>query len=320
MNLPQCVELESRPCPMGCAQDDEPVLEAGDRLHGLPGRFVVVRCRGCGLMRTDPRPTLNTIGFYYPANYSPYQTSAVTSIAVEAPRRSPFRRLLGRILRLNTEIVPEMCPGHMLEIGCASGGFMAHMIGQGWRASGIEFDEASAERARRSGLDVQSSSIEEARAPSQPVDLVVGWMVLEHLHDPLSSLRRLRAWTRSGGWLAISTPNAASLDFRLFGEDGYALQLPTHLYHFTPTTLVAMLDRAGWQTERIFHQRMLGNYFGSVGNRLIRKGNSNRVAELLRRLPERGGYFNHALLPLSMPLAALGQTGRMTVWARKREV
>lgn len=317
MNVPENVRLESMPCPMGCARDDEPVLRAGDRLHGLPGEFLVVRCATCGLMRTDPRPTPDTIGFYYPSDYSPYATSAVTDAATSQPRRSPVRKLLSRALRLNTEIVPDIAPGRLLEIGCASGGYMAHMIGRGWRAQGIEFDATAAARARESGLDVQSSSIEEAKAPDAAVDLVIGWMVLEHLHSPLTSLRRLNEWTRPDGWLAISTPNAASLDFRVFGEDGYALQLPTHLYHFTPKTVTAMLERAGWRVERIFHQRMLGNYFGSIGNRMRRTGSSPALAERLRRLPERGGYFNHALLPLSMPLAALGQTGRMTIWARK---
>jgi hypothetical protein len=58
-------------CPLGCPPDDEPVLQAIDELHGLPGRFSVVRCRSCKLMRTSPRPTLESIGQYYPDPYGP---------------------------------------------------------------------------------------------------------------------------------------------------------------------------------------------------------------------------------------------------------
>ena len=46
--VPAQVEVEDRPCPLGCAQDDELVLMAEDRLHGLPGRYPVVKCRSCG--------------------------------------------------------------------------------------------------------------------------------------------------------------------------------------------------------------------------------------------------------------------------------
>src|SRR3546814_19345766 len=61
-----------------------------------------------------------------------------------------------------------------------------------------------------------------------PVDLIVGWMVLEHLHQPLAVLRKLRRWIQPDGWLVLSVPDAGSLEFRVFGDRWYALQLPTH--------------------------------------------------------------------------------------------
>ncbi|MCG7928200.1 MAG: class I SAM-dependent methyltransferase, partial [Candidatus Thiodiazotropha taylori] len=65
------VELESKPCPLGCSPADEKVLTGHDRINNLPGEFDVVRCGNCGLLRTDPRPTPTSIGFYYPDDYSP---------------------------------------------------------------------------------------------------------------------------------------------------------------------------------------------------------------------------------------------------------
>ena len=71
------VALEAVPCPLGCAPDDEIVVRGHDRLHELPGEFTVVRCRGCGLLRTTPRPTPEAMGFYYPAEYGPYLSTRV---------------------------------------------------------------------------------------------------------------------------------------------------------------------------------------------------------------------------------------------------
>ncbi len=67
------VELESNPCPLGCMEGDELILTGSNRLHNLPGEFDVVRCKGCGLIRTDSRPTQETISSYYPDNYRPYE-------------------------------------------------------------------------------------------------------------------------------------------------------------------------------------------------------------------------------------------------------
>src|SRR3546814_3023143 len=86
------------------------------------------------------------------------------------------------------------------------------------------------------GYKVRNVSLEAAGDPQLPFDLIVGWMVLEHLHQPLDVLQKLRSWVRPDGWLVLSVPDAGGLEFRLFGDRWYALQLPTHLHHFSPET------------------------------------------------------------------------------------
>lgn len=312
--------LEDIACPMGCLRNDRPLFTARDRLHGLPGTFPVVRCCECGLIRTTPRPTASSIGFYYPSNYSPYATSK--------PQTEPARRgwlsrsvrwLVRNCVRMNTESVPRLPPGRLLEIGCASGSFMTHMAKLGWSVEGIEFSDEAAGNARALGLQVRTGTIEAAPDPAAPYDLVVGWMVVEHLHDVRSALCKLARWTRPGGWLAISTPNAGSLDFRLFKGAGYALQVPTHLYHFTPASLTRLLQACGWTVEKVLHQRVLGNYLGSIGLWLQDHGAPTSWSRFFMDLPSRRGYLNHALYPLAWPMSWFGQTGRMTVWARRAD-
>src|SRR2546423_609675 len=44
-----------------------------DRLHGLPGRFGLVRCTTCGLVRLSPRPAPSALPRYYPVeDYPPH--------------------------------------------------------------------------------------------------------------------------------------------------------------------------------------------------------------------------------------------------------
>ncbi|MEE4607805.1 MAG: class I SAM-dependent methyltransferase [Desulfobacteraceae bacterium] len=318
MTIPPQLVLEDVACPLGCPRADDAILAVGDRLHGLPGRFQVVRCRTCGLMRTNPRPTPETIGFYYPEDYHPYCNTRVAghSGRFEA-LKARIKPLARRLFEFNGTRLPPLAPGRMLEVGCASGVFMHQMARQGWDVSGIEFSAEAAGHARALGYPVHAGPLETAPDPAAPVDLVVGWMVLEHLHRPIDALRRLHRWTRPGGWLAISVPNAASREFWLFKQRWYALMLPTHLYHFTPVTLMRVLHVGGWRIQRIFHQRYMGNAVGSLGYLLQDRRMLPALARWLRKFPEKSGLHQYAAFPLAYLASLAGQTGRMTVWARR---
>jgi 2-polyprenyl-3-methyl-5-hydroxy-6-metoxy-1,4-benzoquinol methylase len=309
---PDPVVLEPAPCPLGCGAGDLPVLRGRDRLHHLPGEFQIVRCRGCDLMRTDPRPTPESMAFYYPPEYGPWSAP---------PRRdeSAAKRIL-KVFLWDTRValVPPLPPGRLLEVGCGSGSFLDAMARKGWSVEGVESSAAAAERAGRLGHRIRIGRLESLPETGTPFDLVVGWMVLEHLHDPVGALRKLAAWTRPGGYLALSVPDASSFEFRLFGSRWYALHLPNHLYHFTRATVTRLVEAGGWTVERVVHQRFLGNLAGSVSHVLEDwLGRGNPASALLQELVGRRAYLLYLTLPLATLLAAAGQTGRVTLWARK---
>jgi 2-polyprenyl-3-methyl-5-hydroxy-6-metoxy-1,4-benzoquinol methylase len=310
------IEMEDVACPLGCPKDDEPVLAGRDLLHELPGIFAVVRCRTCGLMRTNPRPTRATIGGYYPEDYGPYRGTRVTATTSGPRRLSSLRNAVKEVLELNTMRLPAVRPGRMLEIGCASGAFLHAMANRGWQVEGIEASASAAACAAALGYRVHTGTVEDAPAPAEPLDLIVGWMVLEHLHEPVQALRRLASWLNPSGWLVLSTPNAGAIDFRIFGSNWYPLQLPTHLYHLTPKSVARMLAAAGWRLERVHFQRVLVDPVASLGYVLAARGMSSLGPRLVR-FTEAPWYWAYALLPFAAVAAAFGQTSRMTLWARK---
>jgi len=285
----------------------------------------VVRCLNCGLMQTDPRPTSATIGLYYPQDYGPYLSTKVLNSKTRTSQNRHFiglrkgllKPLYRKIIDLKTACLPSsLQPGKMIELGCASGSYMQQMATRGWQVQGIESSSKAAEEARQLGFDVYTGTLESAPDPEYPMDLIVGWMVLEHLHDPVLCLKKLRRWAHPGTWLVLSIPNAGSLEFSLFGNRWYALQLPTHLYHFTPETLEKLLNTAGWNITKIHHQRILSNLIASLGYYLSDKG-YKKAGQALIKFPEKAGRKSHlALYPLAWLLSKFGQTGRMTVWAK----
>lgn len=315
MPSPAKVELEDKPCPLGCPAGDDEVLTGHDRLHELPGTFTVVKCRACELMRTNPRPTQRTIGFYYPQDYGPYQSTQVALTPGRKIRHRWWKQIMRRVFDTETRKIPPLQPGRMLEIGCASGAFLRQMAGGGWEVEGLEFSEKMADAVRTLGYPMYNGTLESMQDPVEPYDLIVGWHVLEHLHDPIHALRKLHCWSKSGGWLAVSMPDASALEFKIFKDRWYGLDLPRHLFHYTPKTLSHVLGKGGWKVERILWHHNPNNLLQSLRYCSQERGWSQSKDYLLDLVQRRRHRYLH--LFLAKFLGTLHASGRMTVWARR---
>ena len=307
---PDNVVLESVSCPNGCVVNDKLILKGIDRLHGIIGEYSVFKCNTCNLERTTPRPTAATIAAYYPSNYAPYH---VTCEEVHNSK-SKVRGWMRHFLSLNTRILPPILLGRMLEIGCSSGSYMEQARLQGWQVDGIEFSDDAASIARSKGFKVQSGSLEKASAPQDKYDLITAWMVLEHLHEPIFALQKLKEWIKPEGYLVASVPVSKSLAKFFFKEYCYDLHLPNHLFHFTPKTLKNVLTNSGWMLERVFWQRNCNTLLWSFEYWAIEKNKPNalKFAKWLR-------LSQNALRIRSILNILLGithQSGRIEIWAR----
>jgi 2-polyprenyl-3-methyl-5-hydroxy-6-metoxy-1,4-benzoquinol methylase len=320
MNNNIICSLEDCDCPVGCPRNDEIVLTGSDLIRELPGCFSVVKCCACGLMRTNPRPTPDTIGLYYPDDYGPYRGTRVinSGVAVRGPK-AWFVDIAKRIFDTKALALPEMPPGRMLEIGCASGSYLHHMAQRGWQVEGIEFSPTAAASARALGYIVNTGALETIKKSAGSYHLIVGWMVLEHLHQPVESLRKLVGWARPDAMLVLSIPNAGAKTVKLFGRRWHDYHLPNHLFHYDTSSIAKVMEAGGWEVTRIQHHRTAANLVASAGY-WLRDHGFGRIGQLFIQFPETGGRLGALLVfPLALPLAWLGQTGRMTVWAKVKK-
>ncbi len=123
----------------------------------------------------------------------------------------------------------------------------------GWDISGIDADPDAVAAAVRSGLPVEEGMLTESTFPDGHFDAVTLTHVVEHLHDPVATLRQCYRILRPGGKLWIATPNLNSPGHSLFGENWRGLEPPRHLVLFTWHSLEQALLKAGFRSrvERI---------------------------------------------------------------------
>jgi SAM-dependent methyltransferase len=140
--------------------------------------------------------------------------------------------------------------GRLLEIGCASGWFLAEARAVGYDVEGIEPAAEMAQTARdRSGAVVHTAMLEDASLAPASFDVAVAWHVLEHLAEPRDTLVAVREALRPGGALLLELPNIASLRAVREGEDWYGMEPAHHVGHYSPGALDALLRAAGFLPE-----------------------------------------------------------------------
>jgi 2-polyprenyl-3-methyl-5-hydroxy-6-metoxy-1,4-benzoquinol methylase len=246
MHSAACEELETANCPLCGAIEWTPVVRAEDP-DAAPPRptFAVVRCRDCGLSATNPRPTPSAMGKFYAADYAPHEIArpkhAGGAKAKRVRRFSLFRNY-------ERGDFPPIGQNRALDFGCGGGAFLLRMRDRGWNVTGVDFSEDTVERLREElGLNVLAGTLPHPDLSPGAFDLVTLWHSLEHVPEPLGTLREVHRLLAPGGRVLVAVPNLESVSFRWFGADWFGLDVPRHLTHFTPGSLAAMLEKAGFR-------------------------------------------------------------------------
>lgn len=224
--------------------DGRPVLAGPDRLHGVPGRFDVTACGSCGAGVTLPRVRAEELAGFYPSGYAPYDAASgavVGSISAAIQRWQGWRAL--RTAPLSE--TRKLGPARAVDVGCGRGDLGAHLIGRGWRVTGIEPSTAACAAATARGIDARQGTLEQVELEEAAYDVAVFQHSLEHVVDPVRDLRRVRAALRDGGLVLVSVPHFGSWQPRRFGDRWYHLDLPRHRVHFTRAALAEALSAAG---------------------------------------------------------------------------
>jgi SAM-dependent methyltransferase len=226
--------------------------ERAGRTVARPDPWTYLACRACGVYWVEPMPSGAAIedadSAYTEAYYS--GDARPDEDAYEDLTR---KVMTARIERIEAELGRK---GRLLDVGCATGAQLHAARDRGWETVGVEVSATAAEAARARGLEVITSTLDQAGLADGSFDAIVLSHVLEHVPDPVGLLRECRRLLRPDGVIALALPNsdgflhtATNLFHRLrrrLGRDRYSCSLfpPYHLYAFDPASLVRALAEA----------------------------------------------------------------------------
>lgn len=235
------MNLSASTPPAGC-----PVCHGtAKRLGFAIGKHPLWRCAGCRMEFLHPQPDETERAGIYGRHYYDAWGLGTDGEAVRRMKVCHFRKLLSRI---GDAIPPE---GRVLDVGCATGFFLETANEAGFEPFGVEISRYGAEvcRDKFGSGRIHEGILETAEfgeCPDHRVDAVFMSDLLEHVGDPLGTLREARRWLHPGGRLLVTTPDAGSLSHHLFRRR-WVHYKPEHLYYFGTKSLGFLLAGAGFE-------------------------------------------------------------------------
>lgn len=301
-------------CPICESRAAEKYFAAPDRFYQRETLYQLMQCRSCSLVWLGNPPRPEDMYMHYGAEYHEEITNAG-----EGYHNQRWAYPRKKILNLVRE-------GALLDIGCSAGGFLSTLKTSRLKLYGIEMSSSEARKAiENSGAQVWVGEISDAPFPPLSFDVITGFHVLEHVLNPTETIDRLLRWLKPGGILYLHVPNIEALEARVFQSFWYGLELPRHLYHFSPTSLKGLFTRFAFQEVSIatLPENHIERSMNYVGDHLKRRYGLISIPRPMEEQPTlawrvvRRGLRATLLVPLSYLASAVGRGATIEAIFRK---
>lgn len=207
-----------------------------DRIH-----YRMVRCLGCGLVRSDPVLDEATLSHLYAESTFDYE-------AETANLKATYGRYLARLRAMSNR------QDSLLEIGCGDGFFLEQALTQGYTTvRGVEPSEAA---IRGASPRVRDQIVCDVMRPGLfrdgEFDAVCLFQVFDHVPHPEIVLDACRAALRPGGLILCLNHNVESVSAHVMGERSPIIDIE-HTYLYGPATMRRIFEAGGFKVLQQGH-------------------------------------------------------------------
>ena len=219
--------------------------------EGVPYRREIFRCSLCG----------HFVSVHAMFGDDFYAGAYVDSTYVDAAgMRATFDRIVslprqksdnaGRVERIQRH-VESHGPSHsrsVLDVGSGLCVFLHAMKAAGWRGTALDPDPRAVEHAR-SHVGVEAVCGEFMKvADLGRFDLVTFNKVLEHVRDPVDTLRKAREHVADGGTVYVELPDGEEASRDGFHREEFFIE---HFHCFSAASIAVLAERAGFVVREV---------------------------------------------------------------------
>lgn len=283
------------------------LLRGKDLMYRLPGEFILVRCKNCGLRFLNPQPTSEELSKHYPSEYYSVSNKIKRSKFSEFIYKTYFSESGNRLLRiLFYPFYPilrtaKILPGKkILDIGCGSGVFLSRMQNLGMKTAGVDpyINKDIIE------LGIRKTTLDQVQGK---YDVITMNNVLEHVPNPDETFAHIKRLLEKNGTAIIGVPNGKSLLFRIFKTNWAELDLPRHLFLFEEKNLKQYARKHKLAVKKVRYNSVPFEFTGTLFYLL------DKTKPLAKSFLVHNSFLNLLFLPLAHLFILLKMGSRIEI-------
>lgn len=277
-------------CALCVANDTEIVFPKGKAQQAQ-----IVKCRSCELMYSSPRAQPPDHALYEGIEIEGLLSGVTTDI--NHPYRWRYDKESGQIrdFAATRTLLNKLYPsrGKIVEVGSSMGCLLAQFRTDGWDVLGIDpWGEVSVITREAHGFETMTATLDQAALPDESADVLIMLHVIEHVPDPLATLREIYRILKPGGHVVIETPRYDTLMFKMLQHRERSVKCDGHIYFFSFDTLRQAYEKVGFtevETRAVGRTMSLERFLWNVGTVM---GGTNGMRDKLAYFGKKSGLNN----------------------------
>jgi 2-polyprenyl-3-methyl-5-hydroxy-6-metoxy-1,4-benzoquinol methylase len=244
-------QLKDYSCTLCCGKNGSVFLEWN-------GDYQLIKCNSCSAVTANIHIELNKKHIEDVYNESQYKSVKDNILATYHYRKQTFGQdryeYCIKRLDLNESKIK------VLDFGCGVGYFLSILEEHKINAIGLEVDRHQVEFCKNNNLNVTDKNIKQLN--DNQFDLIVMFDVLEHLVEPVKTLKELRSKLKDNGRIIAYTPYINSFAFELMQERQNLLHPFQHVCFYSEDSLKYLAKMSRMKIEIIDHYGLdIADYF-----------------------------------------------------------
>ena len=207
--------------------------------------FTVLFDHNQGIGQTQVPTNLDSNAFYPKENYASHQDQKTDFIG------AVYNKIQHLMFRYKFSIIKQYSQGNsILDIGGVTGTFASFIKKKGFDVTLTEPNNRARIQASNKGLLTFPTPTD--LPPESAYSILTLWHVFEHLPAPQKALQNYHKLLKNKGLLLLALPNYASFDATYYQEYWAALDVPRHLWHYTPKGITSLVSEQGFRFQKSY--------------------------------------------------------------------